>query len=146
MNYLQAPANAGSMQLLLMGVFALIVYFIFGRQKSANHQKGVSTSTIKEIKVLTIEAISEKISNSGSLLKKAGTNLMSTLFVLVVLGFLNIFYFVKIKDQTYINDFSSVKGDIDILIAINVLGGILIFMFQFIAFSSLKESGDNLMK
>ena len=145
MIFLQAPANAGTFQLMLLFVLALVIYFLFGRQKSSNAKKIVSASETREIKNLTIESISEKTSSSGYQLQIAGKNLMSTMYALIILVFLNIFVLIKMSDHTVVNELSTVKADFDLLVAINSIGGIIIFMFQYIAFTAIKKSGDHLV-
>ncbi len=148
MYYLQAPANEGIIQLMffmLLGVLALLLYFIFGRQKSTNAKKIVSASGTQEIKNLTIEGISEKTSSCGYQLQIAGKDLMSTIYVLIILVFLNFFVFFKMSNQTGVNVLSTIKSGLDMLVAINATGGIFIFMFQYSAFTAIKKSGDHLV-
>jgi heme/copper-type cytochrome/quinol oxidase subunit 2 len=148
MYYLQAPANAGIIQLMFFmffGVIALLIYFIFGRQKSTNAKKIISASATKEIKNLTIEGISEKTSSCGYQLQIAGKDLMYTLYVLIILVFLNFFVFIKMSDQTVVKELSTVKAHLDILVAINAFGGIIILMLQYSAFTAIKKSGDHLV-
>ena len=148
MNYLQAPGDAGIIQLLfimLLGVLALLIYFIFGRQKSTNANKIVSASATKEIKNLTIEEISAKTSSCGYQLQIAGQNLLSTLYVLIILVLLNFSVFIIKSDQTAVSELTTIKSHLEILGAINAIGGIIIFMLQYSAFSAIKKSGDHLV-
>ena len=149
MNYLQAPGDAGIIQLLfimLLGVLALLLYFIFGRQKSTNANKIVSASATKEIKNLTIEEISAKTSSCGYQLQIAGQNLLSTLYVLIILVFFNFFVFIGMFYKPDINELLTIKSGLDMLVSFNAIGGIIIFIFQYSAFTAIKKSGDHLVR
>ena len=145
MNYLQAPANAGIMELIVLAVIVLIVFFVSNQIYNYNPKTGVTVAPESDVKNVTLEGLSIKMSNSGYQLQKAGNHFLYTIYVLVIIVVSNVFFLIKLSNQTNLIDLSTVKGDSEMLLLVNSIGAIIIFIFQLIAYTSIKKSGKHLV-
>ncbi len=141
--FLQTQPNAGLMQLILLGLLCIVIYFFI---RSNKKKKSFSEETHTEN--IDNNVTNSQIRAAGYDLIHAGSKLITALIILIITVFGNIFFWQKYYEELKNNpsNISEISQKFESIFSINFILAIVIIGMLYVGFSAIRDAGKKLFK